>query len=200
MKLCPIQVVFATSAAALLFMVSCASDPEDERNTSHAYREGVPGGTWIDSYKTPATVAAIDPATRKVTLVASDKSRNTFTAGPDFKDFDQLKVGDQVQAAVARELVVFVHQHGLPPEADTTAAKELMEDTEHSGILKSDTVEKTAKVTAINRTRGEATLQFADGTTHNISVRRDVNLYNVKLGEEVVIRSRSAVVLNLEKP
>jgi len=200
MKLCPFQVVFcAVSVAALLVLVSCASKPDDEKNTSTAYREGVPGGTWIESYKIPATVVAIDPANRKVTLVASDNSRNTFTAGSDFKGFDQLRVGDHVQAAVTRELVVFLPEHGLPPKADTSAAKELMKDGEGSGLLKADTVEKTATVTAISPRQGEATLQFADGTTRNITVRRDVNLWNEKVGQEVVIRTRSAVVLNLEK-
>ena len=201
MRLCPFQFVFPTvSAAALLFLVSCASKPEDEKSTSTAYREGVPGGTWVESYRIPVTVAAIDPAHRKVTLVASDNSRNTFTAGPDFKGFDQLRIGDQLQAAVARELVVFLRQHGPPPEADTTVAKELIKDGEQSGVLKAEMVEKTAKVTAISPNQGQATLQFADGTTKDIAVRRDVNLWNFKPGEEVVIRTRSAVVLNLEKP
>jgi hypothetical protein len=92
-----------------------------------------------------------------------------------------------------------MRQHGLPPQADTSAAKELIKDGEQSGVLRSDMVEKTATVTAISPRQGEATLQFADGTTRNITVRRDVNLWNEKVGEEVVIRTRSAVVLNLEK-
>jgi len=201
MKLCPFQVLFpAGSAAALLLLVSCASEPGDGKNTSTAYRQGVPGGTWIESYKIPVTVEAIDAANHKVTLVSSDNSRNTFTAGADFKGFEQLRVGDQVQAAVARELVVFLRQHGVPPQADTSAAKELIKDGEYSGVLKADTVEKTAKVTAISPNQGQATLQFADGTTRDITVRRDVNLWSEKVGEEVVIRTRSAVVLNLEKP
>jgi hypothetical protein len=201
MKLYTFQVVFpAVSAAALLLFASCASKPEDERNTSTAYREGVPGGTWVESYRIPVTVAGIDPVSRKVTLVASDNSRNTFTAGPDFKGFDQLRIGDQLQAAVARELVVFLRQHGPPPEADTTVAKELIKDGEQSGVLKAEMVEKTAKVTAISPNQGQATLQFADGTTRDITVRRDVNLYDFKAGEEVVIRTRSAAVLNLERP
>jgi hypothetical protein len=201
MKLCQFQVVFpAFSAAALLLCISCASKPEDEKNTSTAYRQGVPGGTWVESYRVPVTVAAIDPASRKLTLVASDNSRNTFTAGPDFTGFDQLKVGDQVQAAVARELIVFMRQHGAPPEADLSAAKALIKEGDQPGILKAETVEKTAKVTAISLNQGQATLQFPDGTARNITVRRDVNLYNIKIGEEVVIRTRSAVVLNLEKP
>ena len=189
----------AVLAAVLQLLVSCASKPEDERNTSSSYREGVPGGTWVESYRVPVTIAAVDPASRKVTLVAADNSRNTFTAAPDFKGFDQLHVGDQVQAAVARELVIFLRQHGMPPAADTSVAKELIKDDEKSGILKAETVEKTAKVTAISPRQGEATLQFADGTTRNITVRRDVNVRNVKVGEEVVIRTRSAAVLNLEK-
>ena len=201
MKLCLSQVVFpALGATALLFFVSCASDSGNEKNTSAVYRHGVPGGTWLESYRIPVTVAAIDPASRKLTLTASDSSQNTFTAGPDLKGFDQLRVGDQVQAAVARELVVFMRQHGRPPEADTSAAKGLIKEGEQSGLLKADTVEKTARVTAINREQGEATLQFADGTTRNITVRRDVNLWRFNPGEEVVIRTRSAVLLNLEKP
>jgi hypothetical protein len=201
MKLCPFPVLFrAVLATALLLLVSCASNPEDERNTSTVYREGVPGGTWVESFKVPVTVAAIDPASRKVTLVDTNDNRNTFTAGSDFKGFDQLQVGDHFEAAVARELVVFLRQHGAPPQADTSVAREMLKDGENSGILKADTVEKTAKVTAINASQGEATLQFADGTTRNVTVRRDVNLWSFKVGEEVVIRTRSAVVLNLEKP
>ena len=201
MKLCSFRVVLtAVSAVALLLLASCASKPDDEKNTSTAYSHGVPGGTWVESYKIPVTLEAIDPANRKVTLVASDNSRNTFTAGPDFNGFDQLRVGDQIQAAVARELVVFLPQDGMPPAADTSAAKALIKDGERSGILKSDTVEKTATVTAISPNHSEATVQFQDGTTHTITVRNDVNLWKINIGQEIVIRTRSAVVLNLEKP
>jgi hypothetical protein len=93
-----------------------------------------------------------------------------------------------------------MRQHGMPPAADTSVAKAMIKDGEQSGILKAETVEKTATVTAINPNQGEATLQFADGTTRNITVRRDVNLWDVRVGDEVVIRTRSAAVLNLEKP
>ena len=201
MKLYLSQIVSGVAcAAALLFLASCASKPEDERNTSTAFTSGVPGGTWLESYKIPVTVTAIDPASRKVTLTASDNTQTTFTAGPDFKGFDQLKAGDQVQAAVAKEMVVYLRKFGPPPEADTTAAKALVPEGEHSGLLKADPVEKTATVTAINPNQGQATLKFADGTSRDITVRSDVNLWNFKVGEEVVLRARSAAVLNLEKP
>ena len=201
MKLNPSQVLFsACSAAALLLFVSCASEPENERNTSSAYRQGVPGGTWVESCTIPLTVAAIDPASRKVTLTAPDEPPTTFTAGPDFGSFDRLRVGEQLQAAVARELSVFVRRDGPPPEADISVAKELIKDIKQPSILRSDTVERTAKVTAIEPRQNKATLQFADGTTKNISVRRDVNLFNLEVGQEVVVRTRSVAVLIPGKP
>jgi hypothetical protein len=76
----------------------------------------------------------------------------------------------------------------------------MIKDSDPSAVLKSDPVEKTAKVTAIDRTLGQATLELADGTTQTVSVRNDVNLWKFEPGEEVIIRTRSAVVLNLEKP
>jgi len=201
MKLNTSQVLFsAGSAAALLVFVSCASKPENERNTSSAYRQGVPGGTWVESCKIPVTVAALDPASRKVTLAAPDEPQTTFTAGPDFGSFDRLRVGEQLQAAVARERSVFVRRDGPPPQADLSVAKELIKDIKQPSILRSDTVEKTAKVTAIEPRQNEATLQFADGTIKNISVRSDVNLFSFEVGQEVVVRTRSVAVLIPGKP
>src|SRR5215471_1545741 len=113
MKLSPFKVVLpAYLVAALLFLVSCASNPEDEKNVSSAYSEGVPGGTWVESYEAPVTVAAVDSASRSVTLAETNNTQTTFTTAPDFKGFDQLRVGEQVQAAMVRELVVFLRQNG----------------------------------------------------------------------------------------
>jgi len=200
MKLRPFQLVIPAFPALVLLLVSCASNPEDEKNVSASYREGVPGGTWVESYNIPVTVAAIDPATRKVTLTASDSSQNTFAAGNGFTNFDQLRVGDVLQATVARELVVFTSQHGPPPDTGTSATTALNKEGEQPGVLKADTVEKTAKVIAVNPNQRQATLQFSDGTSKELSVRRDVNLWKVKPGEEVVFRTTSAAVLSLEKP
>src|SRR5262249_37922093 len=58
--------------------------------------------------KTSATIVAIDPATRGVTLKRQDGKVLTLTLGDEVRNFDQLKVGDKVLAeysqAVALEL------------------------------------------------------------------------------------------------
>ena len=45
-----------------------------------------------------ATITAIDKATRDVTLKGPQGNEMTVTAGPKVKNFDKLKVGDQVKA------------------------------------------------------------------------------------------------------
>ena len=53
-----------------------------------------------------ATIRAIDPATRSITLRTEKGDEDTFTVGPEVTRFDQLKVGDTIRATYY-EAVVF---------------------------------------------------------------------------------------------
>ena len=68
------------------------------------------------------------------------------------------------------------------------------------GGMMANTVQVTAKVTAIDLQHHRATLQLPDGTTHTVAVRPDVDLTQRKVGEEVVIRCTEALALSVEKP
>jgi hypothetical protein len=185
--------------AALLMFTSCASSPSVQKVSTTAYREGEPGGTLVETYKITVNVGEIDPASRKVTLVAADGTRNTFTALPGDRTFDQLKVGEQVQATVTRQLVVFLRRNGAALNSVPMIDAGLAPDIAGSDVLKSDTVQRVAKVGAVDRKHRQATLDFLDGTSQRFNVRKDVNLEQVQPGEQVVIRTTSAVVLTLEK-
>jgi ABC-type transport system substrate-binding protein len=56
--------------------------------------------------KMTATIVAIDKATRDVTLKGAKGNEMVITAGPDVKNFDQLKVGDQVEADYVEALTL----------------------------------------------------------------------------------------------
>jgi hypothetical protein len=53
-----------------------------------------------------ASITAIDKATRDVTLKGPQGNEVTVTAGPEIKNFDQLKVGDQVNAKYVEALTL----------------------------------------------------------------------------------------------
>ena len=185
--------------ALLLTLAASSSAPKVEKASTLAYHEGVPGGTLVETYKITVTVGEIDAASRKVTLVAPDGSQNTFTALPSDHTFDQLKVGEQVQATVTRQLVVFLRKTGVALNNAPMIEAGLAPDIAGSDVLKSGTVQRVARVGAIDRKRRQATLDFLDGTSQRFNVRRDVNLDQVQPGEQVVIRTTSAVVLTLER-
>ena len=71
-----------------------------------------------------ATVAAIDPATRTVTLRDADGASVAVTAGDEVRNFDQIKVGDTVNATYAQSVHYKLYPAGskLPNMVAASAA------------------------------------------------------------------------------
>jgi len=68
------------------------------------------------------------------------------------------------------------------------------------GGFMANTTQVVAKVTAIDHKHRKATLRFPDGTTRTVAVRKDVDLTQRQVGEEVVIRATEALAISVEKP
>jgi Cu/Ag efflux protein CusF len=194
LKLSMLALLLATG----LVLTGCSSTTQVNKTTTTAFKKGVPGGTLTQTYQTAATVTAIDPATRQVTLAAPDGSRNTFTAGPKVV-LDQIKMGDEVKVTVARELVVYLNPNDVPVTASPAAMVRSTPGV-RPGVLTADPVELTATVEAVDLSKHEATLQISDGRSGTFKVRPDVDLAQVKPGAKVFIRITSAAAIMLEKP
>lgn len=175
-------------------------DPKSEGAVMAAIQPGVPGGVLIGTYTEMATVSEIDRDKRKVTLVGPDQKKAVFKAGPAVVNFDQIQVGDQVRATVTQELAVFVRKSGEPSGDGGVTTVALNPVGAKPGGLIADSIEITAKVTAINLKKHQATLQFPDGSSKTFKVRPDVNLAQQTVGQEVVIRTTDAVAITVEKP
>jgi hypothetical protein len=186
--------------AALLALTSCSSEPKLEPARAAAYQQGVPGGVFVETYKNTATVTAVDAATRHVTLVTPDGRKETFKAGPEVINFDQIHVGDQVKATLTEQVAVYMAKDNPPASDGQATLVALAPKGAKPGGLVADTVQVTAKVTAIDLKHHKATLEFPDGTKHTVAVRQDVDLTKRQVGEEVVIRCTEAVAISVEKP
>src|SRR5215472_3404267 len=66
-----------------------------------------------------ATITAIDKATRDVTLKGPQGNEMTVTAGPKVRNFDKLKVGDQVNAKYVEALTLQLVKGGAPTVSRT---------------------------------------------------------------------------------
>jgi hypothetical protein len=192
--------VLALLPAALLAFTSCSSTPQGEGSTMVAAQRGVPGGVIVQTYQVAATVAAVDAASRKVTLTTADGAKTTVKAGPEVVNFDQIQVGDQVKAMVAEQLVMFMRKNGEPANDGEAAAVALAPVGAKPGMLMANTVEVTGKVEAIDLAHRKATLRFPDGHSQTFKVRKDVDMTKGKIGDEVVFRTTEAMAISVEKP
>jgi hypothetical protein len=69
-------------------------------------------GAIAETVKAEATITTIDKATRNITLKGPQGSEVTVKAGPEVKNFDQMKVGDQVAVEYVRALVLELKKGG----------------------------------------------------------------------------------------
>jgi len=189
--------------AALLTFTSCSSTsskPTVETTTATSVQQGVPGGVVVETHKMTATVTGIDAAERKVTLVTPGGEKTTVKCGPEVINFDQIRIGDQLKVTVTEQLAIYMATEGAPSSDGGAAVVALAPKGAKPGGIVASTVQVTAKVTAIDLKHHKATLQFPDGTTSTVAVRKDVDLTKRQVGEEVVIRTTEALAISVEKP
>jgi hypothetical protein len=188
--------------AAILTFISCSTEPKDEGTSTSltVVQPGVPGGMRVETYKETASVAVIDKATRKVTLVDTNGTLTIVKCGPEVANFDQIEVGDQVKATATEQVVVFARQPGEPAGDGATSVVALAPIGDKPGGVLANTEEFTAKVTAIDLKHRKATLLFPDGTSHTFKVRPDVDMTKHSVGDEAVFRTTESVAISVEKP
>lgn len=198
-----VAVSLALLFVSILTLTACSptSPPPPAKETSSTdFQEGVPGGVIVNTVDVSAKVTAIDTSNRKVTLLGPDGDKFTVKVGPEAVNFDQIRVGDLVNATVTEELVVYLDEEGASAPDGSAAVVALAPKGAQPGGLVAETVQVTAKVIAIDQTNRTATLQFEDGSSKIFSVRDDIDLSQRKVGEKVVFQVTEMIAISVEKP
>jgi hypothetical protein len=102
----------ASILAGMMAFASCAY----QEKTAPTSQSAEPGVIAVTALTLTCTVEALDASKRTVTLTGLNGT-TTYKAGKDVVNFDQIKVGDQVNATVIDELAVYVRKAGAPPAA-----------------------------------------------------------------------------------
>ena len=116
------------AAAFAVASVLCVTAPATAQ-TGGAVVGTAPGKAAIaQTVKVSATITDIDKATRDVTLKGQQGNLMTVTAGPEVKNFDKLKVGDQVDLQYVEALTLELKKGGgmvvgRTEKADAVGAK-----------------------------------------------------------------------------
>ena len=189
-------------SAATLILASCSSTPTPPPDVGSArmdYTKGVPGGTIVQTFKTTATVTAIDQAKRTATLRGSDGKKFVVQVGPAAVNFDQVRVGDLVNATVTQKIVAHLDRENAAASDGAAAAVVLAGKGDQPGGVVAETTQVTARIVAIDSSKRTASLRFEDGSTQTLPIRDDVDLSRLKVGQQAVFRVTEMIAISVEK-
>lgn len=168
--------------------------------TSAIIEEGVPGGEFSETTTITATVTGIDAAKRELTFVSPKGKKFSSIAGAEVLNFDQIKIGDQLNATLTDEVTIRMAESGEKLSDYATFEAEMAKKSSKPGLTTVETSQAVATITDISTKRRKVKLTFSDGKSKRAKVRSDIDLTKVKVGDRVVIRVTETIAIGLDKP
>jgi hypothetical protein len=182
---------FAPAVVALLVATSAGAQAPDPAK---------PGVVEAEVVKLQATVTAVDPADRAVTLRGEDGREVEVTLSDQVKNFDQIKVGDTVTATLYEATAIFVRKAEGQPAAAEAGVVQVARPGDKPAGISTDVTEITATVEDIDTARRIVKLKGPEGEIRVLKVGKDVkNLAAVKKGDQLVVRHTEEVAIAVTK-
>jgi hypothetical protein len=198
----------------LMAMAACAPKPAADVSALHdgapatsssssavaATPETRPGRIEVETAETTAMVVAVDRVTRVIILQTQDGNKAGYTLGPEVVNFDQIKVGDQVRAAVVYRTALFLGKSGgaTPQSSDTVAVARAPLGAK-PGLKVVETTDITVKVLAVDREKREVIVQTGDTDPATVKVDKSIDLTPVAAGDNVFMRVTKSFAIAVEK-
>ena len=197
----PMKHALSLSVAAL---VGAAALPALAQSNPPAAKAAViaasaPGtATLAAAVTVSASVTAIDKTTRQVTLKGPEGRENTVTAGPEVRNFDQVKVGDIVTVRYVESLTLTLKKDGkeLRSMTETPAAVRAPAGERPAGAVGRQ-VEVTANVVALDAKTQTVTLKGPKQTVE-LKVPDAGQFKLIKVGDQIQATFTEAVALAVE--
>jgi hypothetical protein len=164
-------------------------------------KAGKPGGAVVDVVAFQATVEAVDLQKRTVTLKGPDGKMKTLTIGPEARNLDQVKKGDQLKVKLIESVALFVRKASDPPDVAEATEVAVAPKGEKPGLLAVKTAEITGNVEALDPKKRTVTLKGPEGNLATFKVGKEAKRFNeVKKGDQVVLRVTEALLIDVTKP
>ena len=147
------------------------------------------------------TVTKIDKKTRTITF-KNKEGESKFVAGPDIKNFDQIKKGDRVnvnyELAVAIELIK-TKSDGVRTKVETnTVTKSKANEKPSETITNQTTI--IADIVEVNREKKLVSVKGPSGKITTVTVKNPALLADVKVGEQVKVIYFDAMAASITTP
>jgi len=157
-----------------------------------------PAGRTEDVVESRATVTAINAPKRLLTLKDAGGGEMVVEAGDVVKNFDQIKVGDEVVISYTEAVAWQVKSAGQgTPGVSTQEEVTRAQPGEKPAGSIGKSVTLTTTITAIDMANDTVTLTGPGGKSRTIKARDPANLRKVKVGDLVDITYSEALAVSV---
>jgi hypothetical protein len=193
-----VKTLISTVTAA--FLAAGCAQPEKPSATAIPVGSSLPAA--VAALEGTSVVQEVNKRTREVTLRRQDGSVMSVVVGPEVRNFNQIKVGDIVEAKAIELLAIAVG-----PAA--TQVRERRETTgrgdtrsalgEKPAATTQRTVEIVATVQTVDRKARTVTVKGAVQTV-TLKVGEDVDLSSIKVGDNVYVVYIESYSISVRSP
>jgi hypothetical protein len=170
----------------------------DEMKEKTGTMNGLPYFQATQTEHSQGKVLAVDAKMRDVTIAGAEGDTVVVTCGEQVKNFAQIKAGDAVKVKYTETLTIHVEESGTPSATTESALAAAKPGEKPHGSI-SEKAQMSATITAIDTTKGTATLKGYRGNEFEITPRHRENLNKVKVGQLVVFTYEHALAVSVEK-
>lgn len=157
-------------------------------------RGGKPYFEASQSITAQGTVLKVDSKARNLTFLNAERETLVIKASSRVKNFDQIKEKDVVKISYEQSVSITVTDAATAEvPRDTTSAQA------DSGAKPSGLTHYRATITALDKTKGVASLKGHDGADFTITPRDPARLDQVNVGDLVTISYTEAVAASVQK-
>jgi hypothetical protein len=147
-----------------------------------------------------AKVVAIDKENRTVTLKGEEAEEMTVEAGEQATDFDQIEVGDTLNAAYMESVEVFLDQSGTAPDMQAEEVAERAEKGGKPGGVIGSSMLISAKVNEVDKKSRVLTLELEGGSEVEKQVDPSIAAFDqIKKGDTIGVRMMRILVVDVSK-
>jgi len=156
-------------------------------------------GVAMQAAKASAKVEAIDKANRTVTLKMANGESRTITAGPDVRNFDQIKVGDTLTIKYLEALAIELKKDGKAVAGRSEVKSlERADPGKKPGGMATREITAVADVVNVDTHKKVVTVKNGKGELIDLNIRDPEQLKLVKKGDQIQATYTEAVAISLE--
>jgi hypothetical protein len=186
--------VLAVALAAAFPLCTPAQQPQ----VSGAVATAPGKGAAMAYVNVTATVEAVDPATRTVSLKGPKGNVVDVVAGEEVRNFDQIKKGDKVTVKYAEALTLELRKDGKAVgRTDSEALKRSQPGQKPGGTARRD-VTIVADVVGVDAAAKKVSLKGPKGNVVDLNLQDPEQVKLIKKGDKVEATYTQALAISME--